>query len=71
MNAILSSSEVETLVIMTCAGTPLPGQDATHRLVITAERSQAKSQSYITAAQNTSATSTPVSIDEFIVTPEN
>lgn len=71
MNAILSASEVETLVIMTCAGTPLPGQDATHRLVITAERSQAKSQSYITAAQNTDATSTSVSIDEFIVTPEN
>lgn len=38
MAEILSTSDIETLVIMTCAGDPLPNQDATHRLVITATK---------------------------------
>lgn len=36
MQSILAPAEVDTIVIMTCAGEPLPGQDATHRLIITA-----------------------------------
>lgn len=48
MDLILAPAEVDTIVIMTCAGTPLPDQDATHRLIITAERSHAPSRSYIT-----------------------
>lgn len=47
MNAILAPADADTLVIMTCAGTPLPNQDASHRLIVTAERSQAKSQGYV------------------------
>lgn len=38
MNSILAPTEKDTIIIMTCAGEPLPNQDATHRLVITAER---------------------------------
>lgn len=38
MSEILSASETPTLVLMTCAGEPLPDQDATHRLIITAEK---------------------------------
>lgn len=37
MNTLLSSEEVSTLVLMTCAGESLANQDATHRLIITAE----------------------------------
>lgn len=36
MTDILAASNVKTIVIMTCAGEPLPNQDATHRLIITA-----------------------------------
>lgn len=38
MLEILKPEAEETLVIMTCAGTPLPNQDATHRLIVTAVR---------------------------------
>lgn len=37
MSKILADAEVDTIIIMTCAGEPLPNQDATHRLLITAE----------------------------------
>ncbi|MBR0242424.1 class F sortase [Candidatus Saccharibacteria bacterium] len=37
MTELLREAEVETLVVMTCAGENLPGGDATHRLIITAE----------------------------------
>lgn len=36
MNQILQAEAQETIVIMTCAGDPLPNQDATHRLIVTA-----------------------------------
>lgn len=36
MAEILAGNDTETLVLMTCAGEPLPNQDATHRLLITA-----------------------------------
>ena len=36
MEEILSPAETNTIIIMTCAGEPLPGQDATHRLIVTA-----------------------------------
>lgn len=36
MNAILAPASAKTLVLMTCAGEPLPDQDATHRLIISA-----------------------------------
>ncbi len=36
MTEILSAASTKTIVIMTCAGDPLPNQDATHRLLITA-----------------------------------
>ena len=36
MTAILATSDVDTIIIMTCAGEPLPNQDATHRLIVTA-----------------------------------
>lgn len=36
MAQILQAESQPTLVIMTCAGTPLPNQDATHRLIVTA-----------------------------------
>jgi len=36
MSKILQAEEEETLIIMTCAGEPLPNQDATHRLIVTA-----------------------------------
>lgn len=74
MDAILSATDVDTLVIMTCAGTPLPDQDATHRLVITAERSQAKSRSYVSGVSevDTATSSTPSPyISSFVVTPEH
>lgn len=37
MGSILAPSESDTIVLMTCAGDPLPDQDATHRLIITAQ----------------------------------
>lgn len=36
MGEILQAEPTETLIIMTCAGEPLPNQDATHRLIVTA-----------------------------------
>lgn len=36
MQEILAPAELPTIIIMTCAGEPLPNQDATHRLIITA-----------------------------------
>lgn len=39
MAEVLAAAPVDTIVIMTCAGTPLPDQDATHRLLVTATRS--------------------------------
>lgn len=36
MSQILEATPQPTLIIMTCAGIPLPNQDATHRLIITA-----------------------------------
>ncbi len=75
MDAILAAADTDTLVIMTCAGTPLPNQDATHRLIVTAERSQAKSRSYVvgTANEVDTATSSAPSpyISSFVVTPED
>lgn len=38
MDEILAPAEEDTIIIMTCAGDPLPNQDATHRLLITALR---------------------------------
>lgn len=38
MAEILQAAAEPTLVLMTCAGTPLPNQDATHRLIVTAVR---------------------------------
>lgn len=37
MCELLKSSEVDTLVIMTCSGEDLGNGDATHRLIVTAE----------------------------------
>ncbi len=37
MSEILAPADRETVILMTCAGEPLENQDATHRLVITAE----------------------------------
>lgn len=37
MSSVLAPSETDTLVLMTCAGEPLPDQDATHRLLVTAQ----------------------------------
>lgn len=37
MSEVLAPAEQKTLILMTCAGDPLPNQDATHRLLITAE----------------------------------
>lgn len=36
MRQVLQSETEPTIIIMTCAGTPLPNQDATHRLIVTA-----------------------------------
>lgn len=38
MSEILADSATPTIIIMTCAGDPLPGQDATHRLIIAAKQ---------------------------------
>lgn len=37
MAKILSTSSTPTIILMTCAGDSLPNQDATHRLIVTAE----------------------------------
>lgn len=37
MAKILAPASTQTIIIMTCAGESLPDQDATHRLIITAE----------------------------------
>lgn len=36
MSTLLESNALPTLILMTCAGDPLPNQDATHRLILTA-----------------------------------
>lgn len=36
MGEVLAEAEVETIVVMTCAGEDLGGGDATHRLIVTA-----------------------------------
>lgn len=36
MREILQPEPEKTIIIMTCAGDPLPDQDATHRLIVTA-----------------------------------
>lgn len=38
MSELLSARETPTIMLMTCAGEPLPNQDATHRLIVTAEK---------------------------------
>lgn len=38
MSTILAPADTDTLILMTCAGEPLPDQDATHRLIVTAHR---------------------------------
>jgi len=38
MSKILQAEKEETIIIMTCAGDPLPNQDATHRLIVTATK---------------------------------
>ncbi len=40
MSEILASTNLDTLILMTCAGEPLPNQDATHRLIVTATATQ-------------------------------
>ena len=40
MANLLAEAPEETIIIMTCAGKPLPNQDATHRLIITAIQSE-------------------------------
>ena len=37
MHDILADTDKRTIILMTCAGESLGGQDATHRLIITAE----------------------------------
>ncbi len=37
MDEIVSETSVNTVILMTCYGEPLGGQDYTHRLIITAE----------------------------------
>lgn len=36
MSDVLAPAAEDTIIIMTCAGDPLPDQDATHRLLVTA-----------------------------------
>lgn len=38
MARILQAEEQDTIIIMTCAGTPLANQDATHRFIVTATK---------------------------------
>lgn len=38
MSSIIGNTPTPVMIIMTCAGTPLPGQDATHRLLVYASK---------------------------------
>lgn len=38
MSAVIGNTPTPIMIIMTCAGTPLPGQDATHRLLVYASK---------------------------------
>lgn len=42
MARVLSEANVDTIILMTCAGESLPNQDATHRLIITAQISDSR-----------------------------
>ena len=37
MHEILKAEDIDTLILMTCAGEPLENNDATHRLIVTAQ----------------------------------
>ena len=43
MNQLLARRTTDTLILMTCAGQPLGGQDYTHRLILTAEKAESES----------------------------
>lgn len=45
MNQLLARRTTDTLILMTCAGQPLGGQDYTHRLILTAEKAESESTS--------------------------
>ena len=55
MNQLLTRRTTDTLILMTCAGQPLGGQDYTHRLILTAEKAE---------SENTSAERMEVAIGE-------
>lgn len=38
MSSVIGNTPTPIMIIMTCAGTPLPGQDATHRLLVYASK---------------------------------
>lgn len=38
MSSVIGNTPTPVMIIMTCAGTPLPGQDATHRLLVYASK---------------------------------
>ncbi len=38
MSKVIGDTPTPVIIIMTCAGTPLPGQDATHRLLVYASK---------------------------------
>lgn len=38
MSKVIGDTPTPVMIIMTCAGTPLPGQDATHRLLVYASK---------------------------------
>ena len=45
MNQLLARRTTDTLILMTCAGQPLGGQDYTHRLILTAEKAESEGTS--------------------------
>lgn len=45
MNQLLTRRTTDTLILMTCAGQPLGGQDYTHRLILTAEKAESENTS--------------------------
>lgn len=45
MNQLLARRTTDTLILMTCAGQPLGGQDYTHRLVLAAEKAESENTS--------------------------
>ena len=45
MNQLLVRRTTGTLILMTCAGQPLGGQDYTHRLILTAEKAESENTS--------------------------